>query len=1127
MPPRDETRKKRTIALAGATWIALALAVGVGVHVASLRSITLNQTQRRFHSIVTNAARMVDLWLADQDRDAQSIAEVAAVHGSDSTNISPAIAGRILRLQMASLLRRGGYDDIWIVRSGGRVISSVGGDSLTISETLAAAEAFVTGERAFGIPEQRAGATTIGVATPIKVTEEGKTKIEASVVFRANLSRAFAPVTPAVRPADAPVIVVPAGGKLVGISLCPAPAIAVCVTSVDDTLARRSLAIADGFARVKMPDGRKVLTSTHRVGSAPWAVYYAMDESIPFAPVRERLRFEALLLAGVLLVVGLGLYAHNRSLHLRRMKERAQTEARFAAIVNTAMDAIIIVGDNLDIAVLNSAAERMFGYPAYDAIGRSVLELIPGAAAGELRGTLEHTLRTIGEQPRVFSSGRYSAGRRCDGSTFPVDLSISRTHMDGRAHLTVVIRDVTDWKRAEETSEWQRRVLEAIATGVELTDVLASIARFHEAQCPGVDCAVHLINDDGLTLRIACAPSMHPEFVAAIDEIAIGPHATTCGVAAYHREQIVTTNISADEIWKDHRDLAVEQGYQVCWATPIRSPQGQLLGVLALYGRDASAPSEYALRVTASATQLAGIAVDRAHAAESLRQSEASFRSFVENSPIGIYRATETGRLLAVNASLVRLLGYEAPNELLQVDLARVIFVSPADRERVLRQLESHGELRSFETEWRRKDGATVSVRISARAYHDDRGSLWFSEGFVENVSPLRAAEQALRQSEKLAALGQLVSGVAHELNNPLSAILHFAEDLLDDERTAGDLEALSVIRDQARRSRSIVRDLSAFVRSRDAARERVKLTDALTTSVRALQPMVSERGAKLVAEIPESEVFSNADRAGLQQIVTNLVVNAAQASGPGGAVGLTATITNELLTIIVDDSGPGIPPSAMDRIFEPFFTTKPVGEGTGLGLSVTLGIVEQMGGKITAENRRPGDHGSVGVGKGARFTVVLPVDRTGAEAAEEQRDDVAATEGAAAPSGPAPRVLIIDDEPSIRAALRRFFTRRGWHVDEAEDGSEGLMTLLASRFDYTAVISDLKMPGCSGVELHDHVAAIAPELLDRIVFSTGDVASRDAAAFVQRTRCKVLQKPFELRTLEATLTRMRQTVGV
>jgi PAS domain S-box-containing protein len=1103
----------------------MALLVGIAVHVTSLRSTTLEQTRRRFASVAANAARMVDLWIAERDGDARSIAEIVGVHGSDSTNIAPAIAGRILRLEMESLRRRGGYPGIWLVNTDGQVLGSVGGLTLTAAEANAAEQAISTRSRALGIPEQRDSTTTIGVATPIIVDVAGTPQVQAAVVFRADLNRLFSPVTPTVRPPSVPVIVVPAGRRLLGISLCPMPAVTVCVAPVSDTLARRALATAvDDFAPIDLSSGVRVFTATHRAKSLPWSVYYAVEESVQFAPVRERLRFEAMLLAGVLLVVVLAWYAYDRSINLRRVTERAQTEARFAAIVNTAMDAIIIVSDDYKIAVVNSAAERMFGYPAQDAVGRSVLELIPGAAEGELQRTLEHALRATGEDTaRVVSTERYAAGRRRDTSTFPVDLSVSRTQIDGRAFLTVVIRDVTDWKRAEETSEWQRRVLEAIATGVELPDVLASIARFHETQCVGVDCAIHLINDDGLTLRVACAPSMHAAFVAGLDEIVTGPNAATCGAAAYRREQIITDDIASDALWNDYRTLAAEHGYRSSWATPIRSPQGRLLGTLALYARESRAASPHALRVTASATQLAGIAVDRARAAESLSQSEASFRSFVENSPIGIYRATSTGRLLAVNASLVQLLGYESPRELLQIDLARGIFVSATDRDRLLHQLETKGELRSYETEWRRKDGATVTVRISARAYRDERGSLWFSEGFVENVSPLRAAEQALRQSEKLAALGQLVSGVAHELNNPLAAILHFAEDLLDDERTTADLEALSVIRDQARRSRSIVRDLSSFVRSRDYARERVRLTDALTTSVRALQPVVDELGARLMVELPTSEVVSTTDRAGLQQIVTNLVVNAAQASGHGGAVSLRATISHRELTIVVEDSGPGIPPAAMDRIFEPFFTTKPLGEGTGLGLSVTLGIVQHMGGRITVENRLATDRGGVGVGGGARFTVSLPVDADGAQA----NDDVVPSTVPAAivptTGAPAPRVLIIDDEPSIRAALRRFFTRRGWQVDEAEDGSEGLLSLLTTRFEYTVIISDLKMPGCSGVELHDHIAAVAPELLDRIVFSTGDVASRDAAAFVQRTRCPVVQKPFELRALESIVARMRQ----
>jgi PAS domain S-box-containing protein len=1125
VPHKDETRRRRAVAVAGTVAAAALLAVLVGWHMSTLRSATFSAARRQMTSSAARAARMLDFWVTEREGDATTLADLASIHGTDSTAISPAIAGRILHLQMESLARREYYGGIWMVGEGGRVAGAIGGHPLNASEIAAVTRALDSGVVVIGQPEARDSIVSVGIVKPIMVADRaGRSRAAGAVVLRATLNTIM-PASGTTRlPATMDVgIVVPVGDSAIGLRVCGPRGGTLCAYSATDSLARVAVTGDSSFGTYR-ESGELMLSAAHRATKVPWGIYVAASERAIFAPMRDRLRFEALLFVCILLIAGLAIYTYDRSVHLRRLTERAQTEARFSAIVNTAMDAIIIVDERYDISVVNSAAEFMFGYSAAEAIGRSVLELMPQASTDELRRTIEQTLRA-GEQPRVFSAERYAAGKRRDGSTFPIDLSISRTQIDGLPHLTIVIRDVTDWKRAEESSEWQRRVLESIATGMELRDVLTTIAHFHETQCAGVECAFHLIDDDGLTLRSASAPSMRPEFIDGMDEVVVGPHASTCGTAVYRREQVITADISADRLWNDYRALALEQGYRSCWSMPIRSPQGRVLGALTMYRRQVHTPSPSELRVSGMATQLAGIAVDRAHAAESLRQSEASFRSFVENSPIGIYRATGTGRLLAVNASLVQLLGYDSSLELLQVDMGQQLFVSIVDRDRLLRQLEAHGELRSAEMEWRRKDSTTLTVRISARAYRDERGSVWFTEGFVENVTPLRAAELALRQSEKLAALGQLVSGVAHELNNPLAAILHFAEDLLDDERTSADLEALSVIRDQARRSRSIVRDLLSFVRFRDASREHVQLTDALAASVKALQPSVEDTGAKLATELPSGDVFGNTDRAGLQQIVTNLVMNGAQASGRGGTVRLVAAVSEKELTLVVEDTGPGIPPGVMDRIFEPFFTTKPLGEGTGLGLSVTLGIVQQLGGKIFVENRS-----SEGAGTGARFTVTLPIDGTVVSeiGVRVPRSIImpSAAQMAVDPANP-PRALIIDDEPSIRSALRRFFTRRGWQVDEAEDGAEGLSAILAAKFDYAAVISDLKMPGCSGVELHDHVAAVAPELLDRIIFSTGDVASKEAAEFVQRTRCTVLQKPFELRALEAIVSRMRQMATV
>jgi PAS domain S-box-containing protein len=1104
-------------ALIGAGAMAIVLVAAMAWHDIDLRASTLAATQRRFDNVAASAARMVDSWVAERNSDVSALAEVLATERSD--------ADARLRMQMEAIQRRAHYDGVWIVDSAGHILAESGGRSLTALENDALRSAAASRSLVVSRPEQRGNLITVAVARAI-ADRADSTRIRSIIVFRADLESVFAQrIGSAVRNSATtlPVLVVPTSGTPIGLSFCPAPAVTLCIVPTVDSIARLAQSKPEWFGRLKTATGQKLVFATRRVTTLPWSVYYAADEGVQLAPMRERLRFETLLLLGVLLVAGLGVYAYDRAAKLRHHLERTQTDARFAAIVNTAMDAIIIVDESFAITVVNTAAELMFDHRGADMIGTSVLDLVPAASVDELRQALNRTLQGAG-QPRLFSADRYAAGKRRDGSTFPVDLSISRSEAGGRASLTIVIRDVSDWKRAEEGSEWQRRVLESIATGAELRDVLTSIARFLEAQCPGVSCAIHLLDDHEVTLLSACAPTMPAAFVDAMDEIVVGPQAATCGTAVFRGEPVLSIDIATDPLWNDYRALAAEHGYRACWARPIRSPHGDILGALATYAREPRGPSECELRVIGTATQLAGIAADSANAAESLRQSEASFRSFVENSPIGIYRATGSGRLIAVNASLVQLLGYESASELLRLDMTREVFASAADRDRVFKELETQGEARSAEVAWRRKDGTTVTVRVSARAYRDERGALWFSEGFVENITPLRIAEQAVRQSEKLAALGQLVSGVAHELNNPLAAILHFAEDLLDDERTAADLEALSVIRDQARRSRTIVRDLLSFVRFRDAARDRVQLAAALTTTVKALQPTVEEIGGRLTSELPEAAVFGNTDPAGLQQIVTNLVINAAQASGKGGHVHLRATVADCELTIVVDDTGPGIPATDMGRIFEPFFTTKPLGQGTGLGLSVTLGVVQQLGGRIAVENRGPSE------GSGARFTVTLPIGggpvavpgRLTPRFTSVQSRPSATTDGATSP-----RVLIIDDEPSIRAALRRFFMRRGWRVDEASDGAQGLEILLGARGDLAVVISDLKMPGFSGVELHDRVAEVAPELLDRIIFSTGDVASKDAAAFVQRTKCTVLQKPFELRAIEELVARLREPTAV
>jgi two-component system, NtrC family, sensor kinase len=348
--------------------------------------------------------------------------------------------------------------------------------------------------------------------------------------------------------------------------------------------------------------------------------------------------------------------------------------------------------------------------------------------------------------------------------------------------------------------------------------------------------------------------------------------------------------------------------------------------------------------------------------------SEIQYRSVVDNSPYGIYRVTYEGRFIAVNPALCAMLGYTA-EELLSANIG-MLYARPEQRAQLVAEYDERPHGKPIEIPWRRKDGTVITARLWFYADRDADGRVLVYDGYVEDVTPLRAAERALQQAEKLAAVGQLISGVAHELNNPLSAILLFTDDLLSVERPEDEREALGIIAQQARRSRAIVRDLLTFVRPGELVRLPVAPDGFFDQVGRTLQPQVAELNVTLHVDVADGDLV-HIDHAAIEQVITNLVMNAAQAvagAGRPGIVWVRGRAQSNEFVIEVTDDGPGIDPAILSRIFEPFFTTKPLGQGTGLGLSVTMGIVHQHGGSIVAGNRGESE------GSGARFVVRLPL---------------------------------------------------------------------------------------------------------------------------------------------------------
>lgn len=378
-----------------------------------------------------------------------------------------------------------------------------------------------------------------------------------------------------------------------------------------------------------------------------------------------------------------------------------------------------------------------------------------------------------------------------------------------------------------------------------------------------------------------------------------------------------------------------------------------------------------------------------------------------------------------------------------------------------------------------------------------------------------RAAQEAqarlelqLERGERLRALGSLVSGVAHDLNNPLTAVLGFSAELERDLVEGPHHPAARIVREQAERCRSIVQKLSSLVGDHPAARRTVDARELLERVARGLAPRIQARGLRLEIDAAVGTPALYADPYGLEEILDNLLDNAIDFSPPGGRIWLSVGVEGGAVAIRVRDEGPGVPEPLRARVFEPFFSSRPHGAGTGIGLSVARGIARAHAGTLTLEaaDGRPG----------ASFALMLPPSPDPAPAAGADRPAAHAP-----PQRPGRLALVVDDEALVRKVLRRWLLREGWQVEEAVDGGSAAELLRASGAGIDAVLCDLRMPGTSGFALHDQLQREAPELLARTIFITGDLASPEAEQFSRRCRRPIVRKPFDFSELRAELERL------
>lgn len=542
---------------------------------------------------------------------------------------------------------------------------------------------------------------------------------------------------------------------------------------------------------------------------------------------------------------------------------------------------------------------------------------------------------------------------------------------------------------------------------------------------------------------------------------------------------------------------------------------------------------------------LRGILLDymtaREAAEDEVRATEDRYRALVHRAAYGIFRAGLDGHFIDVNPALVRTLGYPDASSLLAAP-AGSVFYDRADHQRILDEA-LRGQHRGWtEVRWRRYDGAPILVRLSLQVVLDAQGNALAIEGMTEDITDRTRQEELLRRSERMASLGHMLAGVAHELNNPLAAIGGFAQLLLRQQLSEDDRSAIETINHEAQRAARIVRDLLAFSRRHEhERREEVDLNDVVRYILDAQRYQIETRGIRrelsLAAALPS--VLAQASQ--LEQVVLNLVVNARQAleqaiddrAATAGAstlappaIQIRTSSAGDTVTLEVEDNGPGIPEEHRGRIWDPFWTSKEEGEGTGLGLAVVHGIVSTYGGTIELETE---------LGVGTRFIVKLPTAASAGatpaspalahgdpvvhqgESRDRQLHPSTTTAGSPMPEritrprrAETPlRILVVDDEAAILGLLDRYFSARGHAVTITPNGKQAID--LARQRSFDVVICDLRMPALEGGEVIRQLRSLPACQNTRYIVSTGDSTALPEDFAESASMTTVLVKPYNI----------------
>jgi PAS domain S-box-containing protein len=583
-------------------------------------------------------------------------------------------------------------------------------------------------------------------------------------------------------------------------------------------------------------------------------------------------------------------------------------EQQLAGIIHSAMDAIITIDDEQRIVIFNGAAEEIFQCSAQEALGKTLDRFIPLPLRAVHHDHIRRFAET-GEISRRMGAHREISGLRGNGETFPLEASISQIERMGKRWLTVILRDISQRKQSEERLAYLGRILDESVNEIYVFDAVT--LRFTQVNKGARENIGYSMAELSALTPLDLKPDLSKEkFLELVSPLRTGQREQV-GFRTFHRRKDGTTY--PVEV---HLQYLQEEGRRVFLAI-----------ILDL--------------------------TERVATEQELQKAQRTLSTLLTNLPGMVYRCCNDRdwTLEFVSPSCQILTGYSPEQfvEFRQVSYGQHVIL-PEDRERAWQDVQAAlHDRKPFQLSYRiRTADETIKwVWEQGCGIFSDTGGVVGIEGYVVDVTQQRALEDQLRKTERLAELGTLASGMAHEIGTPMNVILGRAELLMrkaTDERTRRGLETIVT---QVERITKIMNQLLSFARKRSAGRRGVNLEAIMIDVLDVLQERFDKHHIEVTKTVAPQLPMVLADPDQMNQVFLNLILNACQAMPEGGTLNLALHPTGSMVELTIQDTGCGIPQEQQSKIFDPFFSTKAVGEGTGLGLTVVHGILQEHQGAI------------------------------------------------------------------------------------------------------------------------------------------------------------------------------------